>query len=332
MLISSTRLLWKVQTGLAGAILCLPLTFAGGPREQQDPMAKRASSELRAALSFQVDGNQVRALIRQQRFAEFEALSREYEEKFRTHPKYESVLVKIYGAFDGRDNLLPQLDAWVATRPSYAAHAARGIYRTNRGLRERGSEYARNTPAEKMQAMQKLHRQAIADLLAALKENGRLAPAYVALIKIQRGLGDTESAERTLNEAVRQMPETYYVRHAYLGALRPRWGGDYSLMQTYTTTLDAAAVRNPRIWSLKGEFAAELGYSAWLSDDYAQAIRYYSEALRFGDRLEFLRNRGRVYWTLRDYARAKADFARYLEYSPEDPEVTGWMKRLEGVQ
>jgi len=276
--------------------------------------------------------SQVRALILQKRFAEFEALSRQYEEKFRTEPKYESALVKLYGALNSNDDLLPQLDAWVATRPSYASHAARGIYRMHRGNHVRGGEYARDTPPEKMQSMLKLHRQAIPDLLAALRENGRLTPAYVALISIQSATGDTQSAERTLNEAVRRMPETYYVRFAYLSALHPRWGGDYSLMQTYAATLDAAAVRNPRIWSLNAEVAAELGHSASDSRDYAQAIRYYSEALRYGDRLAFLKERGRLYWTVGDCARAQADFARYLEYSPSDAEVRGWMKRLSSVK
>lgn len=331
MLISGTRFVLKLQACLAGAVLCVPLALAGGARDQQQ-LAQRASSELKAALSLPVvPGSQVRALILQGRFAEFEALSRQYEDRFRTDPKYESALVKLYGGLNSDDDLLPQLDAWVATRASYAAHAARGIYRMHRGYRERGSKYTRETPPGQMQLMLHLHRQAVPDLLAALKENGRLAPAYVALIRIQMGAGDTQSAERTLNEAVRRMPETYYVRYEYLVALRPQWGGDYSLMQTYAATLDAAAARNPRIWSLKGEVAAELGASAWRSRDYAQAIRYYSEALRFGDRLEFLKNRGRLYWEVRDYARAKADFAKYLEYSPSDDAVRGWMKRLEAV-
>jgi tetratricopeptide (TPR) repeat protein len=330
MAISGTRFLSRVQAWLAGATLFLPLAVAAGPRDQD--MARRASDELLAALSFQVNAGQIRAMIQQQRFEEFEALSREYEEKFTKHPKYESVLVKIYGALSSDQDLLPQLNAWVATRGSYAAYAARGAYRTYRGFSERGTEYSQNTPPEKMQSMARLHRQAIPDLLAALKENGRLTPVYVALIDIQSAAGDTQSAERTLKEAVRQVPETYYVRHAYLMALRPRWGGDYSLMQTYAATLDAAAARNPRIWSLKGEVPAELGSSAWSSKDYAQAIRYYTEALRFGDRLSFLKSRGNLYWIVRDHARAKADLARYLEYNPSDAEVSGWMKRLESAK
>ena len=329
MRISGTRFALKVQVFLAGAVLCVPLALAGGARDQQR-MAQRASAELKAALSLPVaPGSDVRALILQE---EFEALSRQYEEKFRSDPKYETALIRLYGALDSSDDLLPRLDAWVAKRPSYAAHAARGIYRMYRGYSERGGKFSRDTPPEQMQRMVQLHQQAVPDLLAALKENGRLAPAYVALIRIQRDAGDSESAERTLNEAVRRMPETYYVRHAYLGALNPRWGGDYSLMQGYANTLDAAAVRNPRIWSLKAEVAAELGHNAWISRDYAQAIRYYTEALRFGDRLEFLSNRGRAYWAVQDYARARADFARYLDYSPSDPEVRGWMKRLESLR
>ena len=46
MLISSARLLWKAQVCLAGALLCLPLAFAGGPSLQvsisiQSPRKRR---------------------------------------------------------------------------------------------------------------------------------------------------------------------------------------------------------------------------------------------------------------------------------------------------
>lgn len=314
-------------------LLGSPLAGAGSAREEQ-AMARRVSAELKGALSLELKpASELNALIMQERFAEFEELSKAYEEKFKTDPKYESALVKLYGSMNVRsDWLLDKLDKWVATRPSYISYGARGLYRESRGFKERGTKFSKDTSDEQIARMREFHREAIPDLLAAIKENRRFAPAYVALIHISRAGGDTMSAERALNEAVRWIPESYYVRHAYMTALNPKWGGDYSMMQAYANSLDQAARLNPRIWSLRAEVPAQLGLSAWNSRDYPEAIKYYTEALRYGDRLEFLKNRGSIYLTLKQYAAARRDFARYLEYSRSDDDVNRWINALDAMK
>ena len=309
-----------------------PLAAEAGAREEK-AMAQRVSAELKAALALEtMPWQEVNALILQERFAEFESLSRSYEEKFKTDPKYESPLTKLYASLDARnDRLWQKLDKWVATRPSYISHGARGIARQKGGDLARGTRYANETAPEQMERMRQMHLQAIPDLLAALKENRRFAPAYESLIDIDRAVGDSASAERVLREAVRWIPETYYVRYAYLTVLRPKWGGDYSLMQAYANSQSEAARLNPRIWSLRAEVPADLGSSAWVSQDYTEAIKYYTEALRYGDRLEFLKKRGQLFWRIGNYAAARRDFARYLEYQA-DPDVIRWKKTLDQVK
>jgi tetratricopeptide (TPR) repeat protein len=314
------------------ALAVPPAAIAGGARDER-VMAQRVSAELKAALVLSAaQWRDYIGLIRQERFAEFEAYSLAYEEKFKTDPKYETVLITMYGSLEVDDDaLLKKLNTWVAKRPSHISHAARGIYMKARGFYARGSDYSSETAPEKMQRMAQLHRQAIPDLLAAVKENGRFAPAYIALIDISRAVGDTRSAERVHMEAVRLIPQAYYVRYAFLTALNPRWGGDYALMQAYADSLDQAAALNPRIWSLKAEVSAEMGHRARAANDPAQAIKYFTEALRFGDRLEFLWNRGRMYMAVKDYDRARADFAKYVEYSAS-PEVIKMMRSMDGMR
>jgi hypothetical protein len=325
---------WVGCLALAG--LALPLWAAELSAREEQLMAQQASSELKAALSLEFElksAQGIRDLILQERFAEFESLSRHYERRFKTHPKYESALIKLYGALNVDDARLPgKLDKWVAQRPSYISHAARGIYRTDRGYAARGTGFIRETPQERITQMRRLHRDAIADLLACLKENREFSPAYIALIQIDRAGGDGTGAEKAHAEGVRRIPATYYIRHAYLVGLQPRWGGDYSLMQSYASSLDEAARLNPRVWSLRAEVPAQLGYSAWLSRDYSQAIKYYTEALGFGDRLEFLKNRGKIFMATRQYAEAKNDFARYLQYKKSDGEVNDLLRRLEAIK
>jgi hypothetical protein len=324
----------RLMTCLALVGLSCSLCAAELSAREERAMAQRASSALKAALSLELRRpEEIRALVLQERFAEFEALSKEYEAKFKTQPKYESALTKLYGALDSADpSLLAKLDAWVARRPSYISHGARGIYKKDRGYAARGTAYIRETPASSIARMEQLHFEAIPDLLAAVKENNRFVPAYVALIQITRGASNAVIAEKAHAEGVQLIPASYYIRHAYVVGLQPRWGGDYSLMQSYADGLDAAARLNPRVWSLKGEIAAQLGHSAWLSNDYPEAIKHYTEALRFGDRLAFLKYRGQIFWTMKEYAAARSDFTRYLEYDKSDPEVIRWLNRLNGVK
>jgi hypothetical protein len=314
---------------LAFALIAAPLAAADTADEQA--MAQRVSAELKAVQSLKVwPKPELNALIMQERFAEFEALSRQYESNFKKEPKYESSLVALYMSLDiDNDAMLEKLHKWVATRPSYMSHGARGIYNRYRGYRARGTKFSQDTPQAQMARMSELHRQAIPDLLIALGANRRFSPAYISLLAIQRTAGDIASAERTVNEAVRWIPETYYVRRSYLIGLRPQWGGDYSLMQAYARSLDEASRLNPRIWSLNAELPAELGHSAWVSRDYADAIRYYTEALRYGDNLEFLKNRGQIFWATRQYAQARRDFARYTQYDKSDEQVNGWLRSLD---
>lgn len=323
----------RLMACLACVVFSSALGAADRSVREEKMMAQRVSSELKDALSLEMTPPQeIVDWILQERFAEFEALSRQYEEKFKTDPKYESPLVKLYTSLNVENDLLVgKLDKWVARQPSYISRGARGIHKQYRGYAARGENLVRDTPAAQIARMKELHREAISDLLAAIKENGRFAPAYVALIDIVRGSGNTATAEKALTEAVRWIPETYYVRHAYLVALHPRWGGNYSLMQAYASSLDQAAQLNPRIWSLRAEVPAELGYSAWLSGDHRQAIKYYTEALSFGDRLEFLKNRGKIFMAAKQYAAARRDFARYLEYRRSDAEVHRLISSLDGL-
>ena len=65
---------------------------------------------------------------------------------------------------------------------------------------------------------------------------------------------------------------------------------------------------------MKAELTVERGDSALLDNDYDRAIHYYSRALMFGDRLELLENRGRMYVKTKQYDLARADLLKYQEY------------------
>jgi tetratricopeptide (TPR) repeat protein len=65
-----------------------------------------------------------------------------------------------------------------------------------------------------------------------------------------------------------------------------------------------------------------------LNKDYTKAIRYYTEALSYGERMSFLKNRGQMYMEAKQYALALKDFQRCRKYDKSDKEVNGWIDYL----
>jgi len=297
-------------------------------------MAARATYALKAAMDLNRGDmvknlSEITNLILQGNFTEFERRSKQYEQRFLKDPLYESPLCKLYNSLDYTDSrLLEKLDDWVRKRPSYASHAARGVYKVNLGYHIRGGEYIRDTPPENIAEMKRLHTEAKKDLLAAINANKRLSPVYCSLIRIARASGGIVDSESILASAVRSIPETYYIRYEYLRSSEPRWGGSYRQMQEYADSLDNEALRNPRIWSLKGEIAAERGFTARLDKDYGQAIQYYTEALSYGDRLSFLKIRGYLYMIIGQDELALSDFTRSNEFGIYDKEIEGYIADL----
>jgi tetratricopeptide (TPR) repeat protein len=305
-------------------------TAALGQNVADQTMAQRASDSLKAARNLDVPKSQeVTALILQERFEEFERRSKLYEAGFAQDPAYESPLIKLYDALERRnDKVLEKLDKWVASRPSYISYGARGVWKEKRGYWLRGGESIERVPNDAFASMRRVHDEARGDLLVALEMNAKFVPAYNSLIRIERASGRRKSAKAMLANAVRAVPLTYYVRFEYLQSLTPRWGGSYERMQTYTNDLDKKAMANPRIWNLKGEAFAERGDSARNAGDYDSAIRHYTTALSYGDRMAFLKDRGYVYMKLKQHDLALADLTHYREYDQSNAEVNHYISQL----
>ena len=293
-------------------------------------MAERASNALMDARKIDdPNSGEITNLILQENFEEFEKRSKYYEKQFLKNPLYESPLFKLYNAIDADSNhLLEKLDKWVKTRPSYISYAVRGVCKVNLGWIIRGDKYADDTSPENLFGMHLFHEEGKTDLLAAIKLNKRLSPAYCALIGIEMASGNIDSTTNIHDLAVRSIPQSYYVRYDYLKSLYPRWGGSFELMQEYVDGLDKAAQKNPRIWSLKAEVPAERGYTAWLDKDLDSAIQYYTEALSYGDRMSFLKYRGRLYMLVNQDALALEDFMKYRKYDDTDKAVNAYIISL----
>lgn len=268
---------WRVPVAAAILTLTTACSPAGEPKKPELSGEAKAHNALMAARASQglkdvykiphTSHAKVHKMLMEERFEDFEALSKKYAEQFAQDPLYESPWVQIYNSIaGGNEELGAKLDKWVAEKPSAVAYAVRGRYKVSRGYFFRGGKFIDETPPENIEKMQALHEEARPDLLRAIEQDPKLLPAYSALIDIEQGSGSAEDAAYFESEAVKHSPAAYYLRHNYLTSLQPRWGGSYEEMQAYVDKLDEAAKINPRIWSLKGEVSAERGRWVWLQE------------------------------------------------------------------
>jgi tetratricopeptide (TPR) repeat protein len=293
------HLLWVLA-----AVLCFdPPRIFGSENAPDSVAAARASQALMEALRLDTPTvKELTDLLRDEDFVEFEHRTQRYERQFASDPLWESPLCKLYFGIDGSNSKLRvSLDKWVKTRPSYISFAARGAYETSLAYQQRGARYIQNTPPDNIAQMEVTMATARDDLEKALVLNPKFVPAYVALLQVAQAVAGRDAATAIEKRATREVPTTYYVRQMYLRNLRPRWGGSYEAMETYEATLTDAAKLNARIWSLKGESWGERGYTAQAEGDTEGAIGYYTRALQYGDRLEFLKARGTQYFAAHQY-------------------------------
>lgn len=318
---------------LAALVLLVPACGIGASGTSHDKMAAAASKGLMAALGHEVSVSiSPTSLIETGKFEELETASKAYETAFKLDPLAEASLMKLYvdicqcrsPALD----LLVQLDRWVATRPSYMSLAARGMYFAQLGYAQRGGDLIRNTPPSQIAAMKASHERALRDLDAALRLNPKFVPSYLALMQVHQASGSLDQAAAAVAAATKEIPRTYYVRAYYLRALRPKWGGSFASMKAYADTLDEAARLNPRIWSLKGEEAGERADVALRQGDYAGAVKYYTQALEFGDRASFLKGRSQAYQGMGEFRLALDDLQKYQTYNKDNKEINADVERL----
>lgn len=302
-------------------LLLVPLLLIGrgALAEAPDPdMARKATQALIEARSLGAVP-QFKQLISEDQFEAAEALSRQYEQAFLSNPAYESPLVKMYADLGREDEgLLPHLNKWVETRPSYVSYSARASFFVYKGYQIRGVKFSSETPPEQMRQMAQWHERARQDLKQALQADKPFVPMYMALLDVDRAVCNTDDERAMLARAVQALPSTYYIRSLHMFLLQPRWCGSHAEMADYANSQADAAKLNPRVWSLQSNVLADLGKIARLRGDRAKGIAYYTQALAYGDRLEFLDARASMYQSLGQYDLALADLQRMMAIDPSD--------------
>ena len=192
------------------------------------------------------------------------------------------------------------------------------MYKAEQGFITRGEESINNTPQSNVDEMQRLHDKAAKDLQMALATNPYVMPAYTSLMVMARTSSMPFSATDILKKAEASDDRTYFVRQEYMVSLQPRWGGSHEAMKEFAKSVIQYNDRNPRLWSLQGAADADRAYSHYQAGNFSAAVRYYTKALRFGDRFPWLEYRAASRFYLGKKDKAVNDYKKVLYYDPTE--------------
>lgn len=261
----------------------------------------------------------INKLLKERKYVEVDKTYEALFQKSEDDVNYESALMAAYDIFSpARDITLEDINLWIRKTGSYIAYAARGKYKTALGFESRGGKYINETPKYKLVEMQRWFDEGADDLLAALKINPKLTPAYVTLITMAKAADMPFTKEQILARAEQTDPRSFYLRYHYMTSLVPEWGGSYEEMAAFARHAVTFANLNPRLWVLQGSPYADIAKKHARNSNYASAVEYYSKALEYGDMYSWLSERAKCYLRLGNKDKAKADYERVLYYEPQD--------------
>jgi hypothetical protein len=262
--------------------------------------------------------------------------------------RLDRIFVKDFGktSFDIRSTL----DAWKRQSPDSAfAWAASGYEYREMASDARGSDYISKTPQSALDAMDRLARQADADLKHALALNPKITPAYGAMVYlggIDLGNG---YAMQAVEKGLVEVPDNLNIYESWMWLEQPNWDGSLAAMDAVARGAQKQAGRNPLLRMLASSrdlyrigqcecaadtrmsaYAAVLdkpagatdlnyaGYAAKDANNPSVMTIYLSEALRFDpdlrdtriDRIYDLVEFDRIQWAIDEASRMIADSPR----------------------
>lgn len=262
----------------------------------------------------------LRYLLTNRLYADVQARLESYQQAFEEDYTYEARVWAAFSAFDCADpSLGAYLTEWITRSPkSPLAYAARARYYLRAGWESRGHGWASETSEGQFVGMEKYFTLAKKDIETALSLNPRLTFCHSMAIQIATNYGDNVSSKMLLNQALKVHPEALEIRVRYMWSLTPRWGGSYDAMEAFATESEGYLERNPRLRVLRGCIPSDKGDMLHIQTRDADALGYFDEALRFGERASFYTQRGDSYYALKDYDRALEDYEAALGLAWQD--------------
>jgi tetratricopeptide (TPR) repeat protein len=269
-----------------------------------------------------VDKSTVLFQFQNQLFVQLNTKLEEFQKAFVEDYQAEDLVYDAFEALKIEDTALePIFQNWVKQFPSsYAPYVARAEYYCACAVKARGSKRVIDKDQNEYKEMERYYSLALCDIGDALKLNIQLDVCYAMKVEIGMALEIEELMTGALVEASKYHPYAYRVRLKYLQTLTPRNGGSYEKMEGFIASCAKLAVYNPKIKELSASIPADKGKTFYYLGKYDQAVKMYTEALKFSNYHSYYAARGDAYVQLQNYDLAMADYEKALEQSPNDPE------------
>jgi tetratricopeptide (TPR) repeat protein len=273
-------------------------------------------------IQFKVDRSEIVLQFQKQSFKSLNSKLEELQQAFEQNYQAEDCVFDAFEVFKKTDpSYDPILQNWVKQFPdSYASYVARAEYYSACAVQARGKKRVLNKDDNEYKQMERYYSLALLDIDQALKLNIKMDVCYALKVEIGMALGKEELITNALGEATKYHPYGYRVRLKYMQTLTPRNGGSYQKMDEFIASCAALAIHNPKIKELTAAIPADKGSASSYLGKYDQAVKMYTEALKYSNYHSYYADRGDAYVKLQDYRRALIDYDQALEKSPNDPE------------
>ncbi|MFC3651218.1 tetratricopeptide repeat protein [Dyella humi] len=154
--------------------------------------------------------------------------------------------------FNGSFATRELLDAWKRNSPNSAyAYAASGYAYVEMAHAQRGGQFARDTAQEKLDAMDRLLREADSDLQHSISLNPKITPDYVAMMHAAGLEFGDEYAKRAIALGLKADPFNWSIYNEMLWLVQPQWFGSLHAMQRVADLALKRAKQNPLLWMEK---------------------------------------------------------------------------------
>lgn len=189
---------------------------------------------------------------------------------------------------------------------------------TATGFERRGDRVIAQTTVAQLAGMRNAFDSAFLDYRRALELERKPTFAYWGLITIGSAIGvDKRALAGLLQEAIAVEPLTSNVRLAYLGALKPQWGGSVEEMEAFLRETKSKCPKVRELRQMEAHVASAKALVARYTGDVATGVRESDRAVQLAEKT--LRDRAWAHFVAKNYDQAIADADEAMKYEDCHP-------------